>query len=406
MPLIADSTRLADFCRPLVAADFIAVDTEFLRDRTYWPKLCLIQVAGPDGAVAIDPLAEDIDLTPLLELLAHPRLLKVFHAARQDLEIFYHLTGRVPAPLFDTQVAAMVCGYGDSVGYETLAGQLAGARIDKSLRFTDWSQRPLSPRQITYALADVIHLRDVYRALAQRLGATSRAAWLQEEMATLLDPATYRLHPEEAWRRLKPRSSNPRFLSVLREVAAWRERQAQDRDIPRGRVMRDDALLDLAANAPKTATDLGRLRGLPQGFADGRLGPELLAAIERGLAVPQEEAPPAPDSFRPPRGIEPVVELLKVLLKMKCEAHDVAQKLVASSSDLERIAADDEADVPALHGWRRQVFGEDALALKHGQLALTIRNRKGDVVKLGGDGDAANGGLRFANPPYGSGAVS
>lgn len=383
MPLIADSPRLAAFCRPLVAADFIAVDTEFLRDRTYWPKLCLIQVAGPEGAAAIDPLAEDLDLGPLLELLAHPRLLKVFHAARQDLEIFFHLTGRVPAPLFDTQVAAMVCGYGDSVGYETLAGQLAGARIDKSLRFTDWSQRPLSPRQISYALADVVHLRDVYRALAQRLAATDRAAWLQEEMATLLDPATYRLHPEEAWRRLKSRSTNPRFLAILREVATWRERQAQERDIPRGRVMRDDALLDLAAMAPKSAGDLARLRGLPQGFAEGRLGPDLLAAVARGRELPLDEAPTPPEAFRPPRGIEPVVELLKVLLKMKCEAHDVAQKLVASSADLERIAADDEADVPALHGWRRQVFGEDALALKHGQLALTIRNRRGDVVKLG-----------------------
>ncbi len=382
MSLITDSAALAAFCERLAAADFVTVDTEFMRERTYWAQLCLVQIAGPSEVAAIDPLAPGIDLAPLFSLLGHPRVLKVFHAARQDLEIFYHLIGRVPAPMFDTQVAAMVCGYGDAVSYETLASQLARAHIDKSMRFTDWAARPLSERQIAYALADVTHLRQVYVALARRLTQTGRAGWLAEEMATLLDPATYRMDPELAWVRLKPRTAKPRMLAVLREVAAWRESEAQRRDTPRNRVIRDESVVDVAAHAPRTVAELARLRGLSKGLAEGKFGEAILAAVARGLAVPEADlpcVPPAPDL---PRGIGPVVELLKVLLKLKCEQHDVAPKLIASSAELERIAADDEADVPALHGWRREVFGADALALKHGRLALSMRGNHIAVVPV------------------------
>ncbi|HEX6978150.1 MAG TPA: ribonuclease D [Alphaproteobacteria bacterium] len=382
MSLIVDSAQLAALCDRIAKADFITVDTEFMRERTYWPQLCLIQVAGPDEAAAIDPLAPGIDLSPLLDLLANERLLKVFHAGRQDIEIFFHMTGRIPTPLFDTQVAAMVCGFGDSVSYETLAAQLAGARIDKSVRFTDWSARPLTDRQIAYALADVTHLRKVYLALAKRLISTGRAHWLQEEMANLLDPNTYRLEPDEAWRRLKPKSTKPRLLAVLREVASWREREAQRRDIPRNRLLRDESVMDIAAHAPTTIEELSRLRGLSKSLAEGRMGQEILAAVARGLAVPEDQAPVLPPPVELPGGLGPVVELLKVLLKMKCERQQVAQKLVASTADLERIAADDDAPVPALQGWRRELFGEDALALKHGRLALTMKGKRIVLMRL------------------------
>jgi ribonuclease D len=391
MLLIADSAKLAEFCERVSESDFITVDTEFMRERTYWPQLCLVQVAGASEVAAIDPLAEGMDLSPLLRLLYDDRLLKVFHAARQDIEIFFHMTGGIPAPLFDTQVAAMVCGYGDSVSYETLAAQLAGARIDKSVRFTDWSARPLTDRQISYALADVTHLRKVYAALAKRLMTSGRAGWLQEEMATLLEPTTYRLEPEESWRRLKPRAgSKPRLLAILREVAAWREREAQRRDIPRNRVIRDETVMDIAAHAPSTVEEIARLRGLSKGLAEGRMGQDLLVAVARGVATPESEAPHLPPAVEMPGGLGPVVELLKVLLKMKCERQQVAQKLVASSADLERIAADDSADVPALHGWRREVFGNDALALKHGRLALTMNGKRIVIMPLDQPSQAPN----------------
>jgi ribonuclease D len=382
MSWIAESTTLAEFCERAAASPFVTVDTEFMRERTYWAQLCLVQCATPDEAVAIDALAPGIDLTPLFRLLDDPRVLKVFHAARQDLEIFHHMTGRVPGPLFDTQVAAMVCGFGDAVSYETLAGQLAQVRIDKSARFTDWAQRPLSERQVTYALADVTHLKKIYLVLAQRLTASSRASWLREEMATLLDPATYRMDPEEGWRRFKPRTAKPRLLAVLKEVAAWREREAQRRDVPRNRVIRDETVMDIAGHAPTTIDDLARVRGLSRSFADGRLGEDLLAAVRRGLSLPESEIPVLPPPVDLPPGLGPVVELLKVILKMKCEEHGVATKLVASSADLERIAADDDAPVPALHGWRREVFGEAALALKRGEIALTLRGRKMQMLSV------------------------
>ena len=382
MTVIADSASLAEFCARLAGADFITVDTEFMRERTFWPQLCLIQVAGPDVASTIDPLAPGIDLKPLLDLLYDPRLLKVFHAARQDLEIFFHMTGAVPHPLFDTQVAAMVCGYGEAASYETLASQLAKARIDKSARFTDWSQRPLSDRQVEYALADVTHLRQVYAALARRLTATGRAGWLGEEMATLMDPATYRLDPETAWMRFKPKNPKPRYLAVLKEVAAWREREAQKRDIPRNRIIRDESVVEIAAHPPRTLDDMSRLRGMSKGFAEGRLGQDLLNAIERGIALPDAQIPRIDPTPELPGGLGATVDLLKVLLKMKCEAAGVAQKLAATTADLELVAADDDADVAALQGWRRELFGRAAIDLKHGRLALGLDGRRPKIMDV------------------------
>ncbi|MTJ83936.1 MAG: ribonuclease D [Telmatospirillum sp.] len=372
MTLIADTAALAAFCERLKSAPYITVDTEFVREKTYWPQLCLVQLAGPDEAHAVDPLAPGMDLSPLFALMADPAVLKVFHAARQDVEIFHHLSGAIPAPLFDTQVAAMVCGFGDAVSYETLATQLARARIDKSLRFTDWAQRPLTEKQLHYALSDVTHLRPAYEKLQKRLDRDGRSDWLVEEMAILTDPRTYRTEPEEAWLRLKPRSSSPKFLVVLRELAAWREREAQERDLPRQRVIRDEALLEIAAHAPSRPEDLARTRGLSKGLAEGRIGTAILEAVARALAVPEQDWPRPLERVDLPRGLGPVVDLLKVLLKLKCDQHDVAQKLVASSSDLEAIAADDQADVMALKGWRRTLFGEDALALKHGRIGLAL----------------------------------
>jgi ribonuclease D len=389
MALIEDSAALAAFCRRQAAADFVAVDTEFMRDKTYWPQLCLVQVAGPEEAAALDPLAPGMDLAPLLELMQTPRVLKVFHAARQDIEIFYHMTGKVPGPLFDTQVAAMVCGYGDAVSYETLAGKLANARIDKSSRFTDWSQRPLTERQLHYALADVVPLRLVYEKLAARLAKSGRAQWLEEEMAALTDPATYRLDPGEAWRRFKPKTNNRRLLALVRELAAWREAAAQQRNLPRNRLLRDESILEIAAHAPKTAAELARSRGLGKGFAEGRFGGEILALVARVLAMPESEYPMPPRRHEPPAGIGPLVDLLRVLLKLRCEEHGVAQKLVADTEDLELIAADDAAPVRALSGWRAEIFGNDALDLKHGRLALSAAGKKVKLVALAAPAEAA-----------------
>jgi ribonuclease D len=382
MTIIADTTELAAFCERQSTAPFIAVDTEFMRDKTYWPQLCLVQIAGPDEAAAIDALAPDIDLAPLCALMANEAVLKVFHAARQDIEIFYNISGAVPKPMFDTQVAAMVCGFGDSVSYETLAGKLAGVQIDKSSRFTDWSHRPLTERQTQYALADVVHLRLVYEKLQVNLERSGRAAWLQEEMAELTDPAIYRLDPQESWRRFRPRSNNRRFLAVLRELAAWRELAAQQRNLPRNRIIRDESLLEIAAHIPTNTDDLGRTRGLGKAIAEGKFGAEILAAIGRALALPESEQPTLPPRHDPPPGIGPLVDLLRVLLKLRCEENGVAQRLVANSDDLEMIAASDEAAVRALAGWRYEVFGRDALNLKHGRLALTAAGRRIKLVVL------------------------
>jgi ribonuclease D len=382
MIVITETEALATLCQRMSTAEFVTVDTEFMREKTYWPKLCLVQVAGPDEAAIIDALAPGLDLAPLMALMVDPKVLKVFHAARQDIEIFYHLSGKIPTPIFDTQVAAMVCGFGDSVGYETLATKLARARIDKSMRFTDWSRRPLSEKQLHYALSDVTHLRVAYERLQQQLDETGRLRWVDEEMATLSAPATYMPDPYEVWHRLKVRTTNPRFLFVLRELAAWRELTAQERDVPRNRILRDDALLNIAAHAPKTDDELMRTRGLGHNGFSQSMKQAILAAIERGRAAEVSGTIEFEEKPELPRGLAPVVDLLRVLLKMKCEAGDVAQRLVASGPDLELIAADDNADVPALHGWRRELFGADALALKHGQLALAIRGKSIKLVSL------------------------
>jgi len=380
--LITDSAALRRFIDELQAAPFVTIDTEFLRDKTYWPQLCLVQIAGPDHAAAIDTLAPGIDLTPLIELLNNRQILKVFHAARQDVEIFYKLAGSIPTPIADTQVMAMVCGYGDAASYETLATKLAHATIDKSSRFTDWARRPLTDRQLKYALSDVTYLRVVYEKLHQKMEKSGRTEWVADEMAILTDTATYDLDPQASWQRLKIRSDKPRFLAVLRELAAWREREARERDIPRSRLIKDEQLLEIAAHPPRDAEALGQCRGLSKGFAEGRMGEAILAVVKRGTDLPEADCPkmkPRPDL---PAGLGPLIELLRVLLKTRCDQHEVAQKLIANSDDLERIAADDDAEVQALTGWRRQVFGEEALALKHGKLALTAAGKKVKIITL------------------------
>ncbi len=379
---ITETAALAAFCERAAEPDYITVDTEFIRDKTYWPRLCLVQVASADEAVAIDALAPGIDLEPLFELMVEPSVLKVFHAARQDVEIFDYLDGRIPTPMFDTQVAAMVCGFGDSVGYDKLVKALTRKHIDKSLRFTDWSKRPLPERMLDYALSDVIHLRPVYEKLAAEVARNDRASWLDEEMAVLTDPATYRQDPAASWHRVKTRIRKPRHLAVLRALAAWREETARARDIPRLRVMRDEALNDIAVHEPKTIEDLRGLRSVrPDQLGEKRTA-ELLDVVAGALALPETEHPTL-DQRKVPHGkVGPACELLKVLLKLKCEQHRVAQKLVASSDDIEAIARDDEAEVPALSGWRRELYGADALALKHGRLAITANGGTLRLIEL------------------------
>jgi len=382
MDLITETAALEAFCARATGSKYVTVDTEFIRDRTYWSRLCLIQIADDNEAVAIDPLAAGIDLKPICTLMSAP-VLKVFHAARQDIEIFFHMCGGVPAPIFDTQVAAMVCGFGDAASYETLVARLAGASLDKSLRFTDWAKRPLSKRQHEYALADVIHLRKVYEKLSRRVAEAKRESWLAEELAVLTNPATYRMEPAEAWRRLKTRSRRPRYLAILRELAAWRETEAQRRDVPRNRILRDDVLADVAAAAPENEEELTRLRSIAHGQVARASYQAILAAVGRGADIPEQDAPePLGEAFDEGR-VGPSVELLKVLLKIKCDEHGVASKLVANAADVEAIARDDNADVPALHGWRRAVFGEDALKLKHGRIALGADGPNLKVVEIG-----------------------
>lgn len=371
MNLINTTDELASACSRLATHPFVTVDTEFLRETTYYPKLCLIQIASPDEAVMVDPLAVGLDLAPFMALMTDQNVVKVFHAARQDLEIVWMLGRVLPTPLFDTQVAAMVCGYGDSVGYEQLVNDLAKARIDKSSRFTDWSRRPLSEAQLVYAESDVTHLRDIYLALKADLAASGRESWVAEEMAVLNSPGTYEVKPENAWQRLKGRLRKPKELAVLMELAAWREREAQHRDVPRQRVLKDDALMDIVQRAPRSVEALGELRSVPNGFERSRAGGEVLAAVERALALDPRSLPRLErERGRPGNGA--VLDLLKVLLKATADAERVAPKIIASSDDLEEIAGNDEAEVPALHGWRREIFGEKALALKNGSLSLKI----------------------------------
>src|SRR5262245_22767546 len=322
--LITTSDALAEFCGSLAHVPYITIDTEFLREKTYWPVLCLAQIAGPetDQVAAVDTMAAGLDLTPLYELLENTKVTKVFHAARQDVEIFFRLTGSIPKPIVDTQVLAMVCGYGDAASYETLAGKLANVRLDKLARVTDWSRRPLSARQLDYALSDVIHLRGIYKKLHDKAENAGRLEWIAEEMALLTDPATYEFNPENAWKRLRTRSEKPRFLAVLKEVAAWREREAQNRDVPRNRVLNDENLVEIAAHVPETPDALAQCRGLTRGFAESRTGEAILGAVRRGLAIPESEAPKLPPRPEIPSGLGPLIDLLRVLLKLRCDEHE------------------------------------------------------------------------------------
>ena len=379
MQCITTTASLADACARMARQPFVTVDTEFLRESTYYPRLCVAQMASTDEATVIDALAEGIDLAPFFALMADANVLKVFHAARQDIEICWHEAGIIPSPLVDTQVAAMVLGFGDSISYDQLVQRITGDNLDKSNRFTDWTRRPLSDAQLAYAISDVTHLRDVYLALAADLDKRGRSEWMREEMRVLTSPATYRFEPEHAWERLKTRVRKPKELAILIEVAAWREREAQERDVPRSRVLKDDVIGDIAVQAPTTIERLASLRSLPKGFERSRWGEAIVAAVQRGLArdpksLPRLERP------RPPVNGQATVELLKVLLRMTAERHGVAAKVIATVDDLDRIAADDDADVPALSGWRRELFGDKALALKQGRLTLAIE--KGRVVAL------------------------
>lgn len=373
--MITTTAQLAEACARMASQPYVTVDTEFLRDSTYYPKLCLLQIASPEEAVLVDPLAKGIVLQPFLELMANSSVMKVFHAARQDIEIIWNMGGMIPSPMFDTQIAAMVCGYGDSVGYEQLVNDIAKARIDKSSRFTDWARRPLTDAQLSYALSDVTHLRVIYEHLRGELEQTGRVSWLAEEMGVLTAPETYDLHPDDAWGRLKGRVRKPRELAILIELAAWREREAQSRDVPRSRVLKDDALIDIVQRAPRTEVELGELRSLPRGFERSQSGNDILAAVSRGLELDHKTLP------RLERGPQrngniAVLDLLKVLLKAVAESERVAPKIIGTVDDLEAIASEDEADVPALKGWRRSLFGEKALALKAGQLSLRVRDGK------------------------------
>jgi ribonuclease D len=374
MSLITTSEELAALCGRLARHPFVTVDTEFLRETTFWPKLCVIQLASDDEAAAIDALADGIDLSPFLDLMRNEAVLKVFHAARQDIEIIWKMSGATPRPLFDTQVAAMVCGFGDQVSYEQLAASLAAARIDKSSRFTDWSRRPLSDAQIAYALADVTHLRSIYKKLAAKLEKRGRTHWVEQEIAFLTAPETYEQKPENAWQRLRSRARKPRDLAILMELAAWREREAQGRDVPRSRVLKDDTLVDVAMAAPLTIEALGRLRTIPQGYERSKTGQDIVGCVQRVLDQ-DPSTYPKPERDRPnTNGTGAVVQLLKVLLQSVSERHQVAAKMIATMDDLEAIAADDDADVASLKGWRRELFGAEALELKAGRLALSTEN--------------------------------
>src|SRR6201993_3377207 len=396
MDLTTTTSELAAACERLARHPVITVDTEFLRETTYYPLLCVVQMATPDGAVVGDALAEGIDLKPFFALMANEKVLKVFHAARQDIEIVWHRANIVPHPIFDTQVASMVLGYGDSIAYDQLVERITGHRPDKTHRFTDWSRRPLSEEQIHYAIADVTHLRDVFAALDSDLKKRRRSDWVSEEMEILTSPRTYDFHPERAWERLKTRVRKPKELAVLIEVAAWREQEAQSRDVPRSRVLKDDAIGDIATHAPNTLEKLGNLRSLPKGFERSKWGTDIITAVQRWLARNPNTLPKLEKPRNNSNGAA-IVELLKVLLRMTSERHAVASKVIATVNDLEQIASDDQADVAALHGWRRELFGEAALSLKHGRLALAIE--RGRVIrvernKVEADSDSAVSGQR------------
>jgi ribonuclease D len=381
----ADLKALAD---ELKGAPYIALDTEFMRDSTYWPILCLLQIAAPGVAAIVDPLADGIDLAPFFPLLKNPRIVKVLHAGRQDIEIFWHKGRVIPDPLFDTQIVAMVCGFGEAASYETLARKVARVQVDKSARFTDWARRPLTKRQLEYALADVTHLRTIYEALSAQLAKNKRGSWVAEEIAALKSEELYALDPAHAWKRLKPRTGNKRFLAALAAVAAWREREAQTRDIPRNRVVKDEVLLEIAAQPPDSAEALERIRAVPKGFAASRMGKSLLeAVVESRDALPPEVAE-QPERKRRRREPSPAaVDLLKTLLKLRAEDAGVAPRLIANTDDIERLAAGEDEGVAALHGWRSEVFGKDAVALRKGSLAIALEDGEAVVVELEEEGE-------------------
>jgi ribonuclease D len=381
MTPITSNAQLKAFCATLAQEPFIAVDTEFMRETTYWPRLCLIQAAGADASAVIDPLAEGLDLAPFLDLLRDENIVKVFHAARQDIEIFNNL-GAIPKPLFDSQVAAMAAGFGEQIAYDALVRQILRVEIDKSSRFTDWARRPLSDAQLAYALADVTHLAKIYPKLKDKLERAGRLAWVAEEMAALTDPALYDVDPDNAWKRLKPRKFNVKYLAVFRAAAAWRERTAQARDQPRGRIIKDEAMDELATQMPQDAEGLNRLRAVPKGFGGSKFAPDLLEALRAAMEDPEAYAPVIERGPPPAQNQGAVVELLKVLLKARAEDAGVAAKLIATVADLEKIAATEEASTPALQGWRREVFGEDALRLKRGELALVLDGARVKVAEL------------------------
>ncbi len=380
---INDTQTLKEVCTRLATHDYVTVDTEFVRETTFWPDLCLVQVASDEEAVLIDPLAEGIDLGPLHELMADISTTKVFHAARQDVEIFFKLTGKIPEPIFDSQVAAMVCGFGDSIAYDQLVRRISGGHIDKSLRFTNWKLRPLSEKQLEYALADVTHLRDVYKHLQAKLDEENRAHWVTEEMAVLTAPETYDLAPEDAWRRLKLRIKKPIEFAILKNLAQWRESEARQKNVPRNRIIKDDAIYEIAQSQPGDTNGLGRLRTLHKGFEKSAAGRAILDCVERAKALDRDDLPKVPRPQQSPEGTSAAVDLLKVLLKLTAEEYAVASKIIASASHLEEIAIKGEdADVPAMKGWRKELFGDKALQLLNGESGLRFENRKIGVVEL------------------------
>ncbi|MFD1694479.1 ribonuclease D [Roseibium aestuarii] len=389
MNVITTTSELAAACETLGSNDYVTVDTEFLRESTFWPQLCVIQLAGPGQAYVIDALAEGLDLAPFFALMAKEDVTKVFHAARQDIEIIYHLGGLIPTPLFDSQVAAMVCGFGDSISYDQLVYKVTGAQLDKSSRFTDWARRPLTRKQLEYAVADVTHLRDCYAFLKANLAEQKRSHWVEDEMKVLLSESTYRTEPAHAWQRLKLRVRKPIELAVMMEVAAWREREAQGRNVPRSRVLKDDAIYEIAAQQPADPESLARLRTIPKGFERSKPAEEILKAVRAALSTPRDKLPKVPKGRQSPDGSAAAVDLLKVLLKLVSENHGVASKVIATVDDLEKIAADDHADVAALQGWRRELFGETALKLKRGEVALAFRDRQIVAIEPAAEREAA-----------------
>ncbi|WP_429940857.1 ribonuclease D [Agrobacterium vitis] len=381
--MISTTQDLEAACEKLAGSEFITIDTEFLRETTFWPELCLIQMASPDLEVIVDPMADGLDLAPFFKLMANGDVIKVFHAARQDIEIIFHLGNLIPHPIFNTQVAAMVCGFGDSVSYDQLVQKIKNIHIDKSSRFTDWSRRPLSEKQLDYALADVTHLRDVYLTLKAELEREGRASWLSEEMAILESRDTYDLHPDDAWQRLKMRLRKPQELMVMKAVTAWREREARARNVPRSRVIKDDAIFEIAQQQPRDVEALGRLRTIPKGWERSTPGGAIIEAVNAALAIPKAEWPQVQRQNHVPEGTAPAVELLKVLLRLTCEQHGVAAKMIANTDDLEKIAVEGEqADVQAMRGWRRDLFGESALKLINGGVALRFVGKKIEAVEF------------------------